>query len=257
MAADLVRRNFSPTRQTDGVALREQLAGWDDRVLGRAGDGLSARDAPGPSLVLSFGVLVFGIAVALAGALGTWRSVGPTLFTSPAYTLPADIQRHLDAGDYEVYQRTGTRTSGPGFSTSDEAPATIGPGDVVVLGPGGQTVPVGAADQDETLTRDRTTYTGTVLFHVSHAGTYRIGIRADGGFAEAIVASTLGDAFRRAAAWLSIAVLGGLVALAGLVLLIIGSTRRHRVAQPGWYADPAGSGRLRWWNGLGWTEHLW
>ncbi len=26
--------------------------------------------------------------------------------------------------------------------------------------------------------------------------------------------------------------------------------------QPGWYADPAGSPRQRWWDGAAWTEHL-
>ncbi|MFH6779358.1 DUF2510 domain-containing protein, partial [Clavibacter michiganensis] len=24
----------------------------------------------------------------------------------------------------------------------------------------------------------------------------------------------------------------------------------------GWYADPAGSDRLRWWDGTRWTDHL-
>lgn len=27
-------------------------------------------------------------------------------------------------------------------------------------------------------------------------------------------------------------------------------------AGPGWYPDPAGHGAHRWWNGLGWTEHV-
>ncbi|REE96120.1 DUF2510 domain-containing protein [Thermomonospora umbrina] len=28
------------------------------------------------------------------------------------------------------------------------------------------------------------------------------------------------------------------------------------MAQPGWYTDPHGTGRLRWWDGQRWTEHL-
>ncbi|HEX2314871.1 MAG TPA: DUF2510 domain-containing protein [Thermomonospora sp.] len=28
------------------------------------------------------------------------------------------------------------------------------------------------------------------------------------------------------------------------------------MSQPGWYADPHGTGRLRWWDGRRWTEHL-
>jgi len=28
------------------------------------------------------------------------------------------------------------------------------------------------------------------------------------------------------------------------------------LSQPGWYSDPLGSGRLRWWDGQRWTEHV-
>ncbi|WP_198679382.1 DUF2510 domain-containing protein [Thermomonospora amylolytica] len=28
------------------------------------------------------------------------------------------------------------------------------------------------------------------------------------------------------------------------------------MSQPGWYSDPHGSGRLRWWDGQRWTEHV-
>ena len=33
-------------------------------------------------------------------------------------------------------------------------------------------------------------------------------------------------------------------------------SRGNRGAEPGWYADPAGSPRQRWWDGAKWTEHL-
>jgi len=238
------------------VALRDQLAGWDERLLGQPGQRRSAADA-GPSLVLSLGVLAFGVAVALAGALGTWRALAPTLFTSSAYPVPATIERHLDKGDYEVYQRTGTHDRVPGFSTTEEAPITIGPNDVAVVGPDGNPLAVEIADMSETVSRDRATYTGAVWFHVSDAGTYRINIRSSGGFDEVLITSTIGDAFRRAALWLATAVVGGLAAVTGLVLLLVGVSRRRRGVGPGWYADPGGSGRLRWWNGNAWTEHIW
>lgn len=30
----------------------------------------------------------------------------------------------------------------------------------------------------------------------------------------------------------------------------------QRLAQPGWYLDPSGSGHRRWWNGLAWTHYM-
>jgi hypothetical protein len=47
--------------------------------------------------------------------------------------------------------------------------------------------------------------------------------------------------------------LGGSVALANAAL-----TRgaASRTPPAGWYADPAGTGRLRYWSGTHWTDHL-
>jgi hypothetical protein len=209
-------------------------------------------------LLLSLGVLAFGLAIALAGALGSWRALAPTLLTSDAVSLPTTFERHLDAGDYEVFQRTGTRDAGSGLFGSEEAPTTIRPGDVQVIGPDGSPVYVDLADvTGDTLTRGHAVYTGAVRFRAPTSGTYRISITAEGGFAEAIVTATIGEAFRRAVGWLLTLVAGALVALTGVVLLIVGATRRHRVVPAGWYADPGGTGRLRWWDGTAWTPHLW
>lgn len=34
------------------------------------------------------------------------------------------------------------------------------------------------------------------------------------------------------------------------------STSATQLAPPGWYRDPSGTGRRRWWNGLAWTDYM-
>jgi hypothetical protein len=38
--------------------------------------------------------------------------------------------------------------------------------------------------------------------------------------------------------------------------LLVTNSTGNTSAQPGWYDDPAGSGRKRWWDGTQWTEHV-
>lgn len=48
--------------------------------------------------------------------------------------------------------------------------------------------------------------------------------------------------------------------VAGLVIVIVTAVRRRRAGRPpvtpgpGWYPDPTGQSRLRWWDGSAWTE---
>ena len=72
----------------------------------------------GPSLKVSFIVLGAGIAVAIAGGVGTAVTFGKSILGTDSVALPAHMQRHFGTGTYEVYQRTGTRGGGGSPSTT-------------------------------------------------------------------------------------------------------------------------------------------
>jgi hypothetical protein len=181
-------------------------------------------------------LLVVGIVLIVAGIVGVVASAASLIsgFGSPV-TTPTSVTRTLDSGTtYAVYERSSL-ASGAG-TEDDPLLATVSPADITVTGPGGVVVPVkdpGALTQ--TFTNGGAQYFAVATFDAPASGSYEIAIASEG--AEVLIAPSL-SAFGRSFAWIAAIGLGGLLALLGLVLLIVGLVRRSssKKAAPAAYA---------------------
>ena len=78
------------------------------------------------------------------------------------------------------------------------------------------------------------------------------------------------ELLRRNVPWFLAVAGGGFIGFAGFVMLIVGIIRRSSAkklvpamavatgstAPAGWFADPSGQHRLRYWDGNAWTDHI-
>jgi hypothetical protein len=190
--------------------------------------------APGPRLGTS--LLVTGAGL-LIGIVAVVAIVIPLVgsFTSPVYPAPGNIRVHLKHAKYTVYQRTGTR-SGLRSSTLDPPAVALEPGSVSVTAPDGLSIPVLDDPDTETLTRGSAIYSGTLVFEPPVAGEYDLAFNNPVP-TNVVVARSLGDAIRSVAGWFGVGALGGAVMVTGVVMWIVGATRRGRARRamyPGW-----------------------
>lgn len=186
---------------------------------------------PGPGLRLSLGLLVLGAAIGIASAVAIVVPLVGT-FTSSEYSTPIHLSLNLKHARYTVYERSGSR-SGLGIQPGR---VTIDPSQVTVTAPDGRPVFVFQPGTVETITRDSTVYTGAVQFDAPTTGNYDIRLTTQ--FPTSVlITRSLGDAIRSVLVWIGTGAIGGVLLVAGLVMLIVGVTRRgraRRATQVGW-----------------------
>ncbi len=242
--------------------------------------------------------MILGVVLAIAGGaffIGTAGSKVIATFTAPVRATPADFTVDLDAGTYVVYENTGVARGSEPMNTMRGGQVTITPSAIEVVSASGASVPVQPMGLTETVDRNNESFTGAARFTVFEPGLHRIKVLGNG--QQIIVAPSIAGSFGSAFAWLGLVAIGGLVAVIGLVLLIVGFARSRRpsgvavaaggvaapvadpwsvpgpvatpapapvapplatqaAAPPGWFPDPKGEARLRWWDGGQWTDHI-
>lgn len=182
------------------------------------------RDPMWTSQKVLIGVILVALVVAGIGMFRVGRSAFGTLMAEQVAT-PAVITRELDAGKYTIFERIGTQNSVGPVTYSQTEEFSIGPDDLEITGPDGESVPTEIWSVDETLQRGDALYAGAAGFTAERPGTYRIDI--GGPASEVVVGRRLFDGTATALVTMAVgAVTGCIAVIAFITIVLVRSSRR-------------------------------
>lgn len=205
-------------------------------------------------LIVGLALFVFGIVRGVGGFVTSLSSIGEP------WRAPGSVEQTLEPGTYSLYERVDT-------PVGQQILVTLDPDQVTVTGPQGS-VPVTCVSCGASVTTvnaGQQSYQAVVSFRVADPGTYRIRVVGQG--QEIVVGPSVTQTLGSSATAFGLSAIGGLLALAGAIWLIVelvtGGRRKAPIptvgAAPetagGWYPDPDDPDQLRWWDGTQWTEN--
>jgi len=174
------------------------------------------------AIITGLVLLALGVVLAVVGIVGVGATASSLVagLGSPL-TTPTELTKKLDAGTtYAVYELA---TSGTG-QTGDPYLGNIVAGDITVTASDGSTVRVDdAPSMTQTFNDGAKAYVVVATFDPQTSGSYVVSITTEG--ATVIVAPSF-TALAKALPWLGLIGFGGLLALAGIIVLIVGIVRR-------------------------------
>jgi hypothetical protein len=204
-----------------------------------------------PALIgIGLVMLLAATAFVLVGlGRGVMQAPNTAWYSSETLTTPIDTTLDLGRGGYQVFQNTGL---------DGVRPVTLGVGDIDVLDPDGVALRL-ERSAARSMNQGEDVFTSVAFFRVQEDGVYRLRVTpSDGGSAQVFVNDDGRSTFLgRDSYAMRPAVLGALLAAAGIGVLAAGFTKRVTrpvLAAPGWYPDPAEPTHLRWFDGVRWTE---
>lgn len=182
------------------------------------------------AVLLAIGIIgiILGIVMTVNAATSLLSKIGAP------QTAPATFTSQLDGGStYAIYEAT----AGTGAAT------TVAPTAISVTGPSGA-VAVSKTGGTVSVTDNNQHFAEVAVFTPPATGSYTIAVAGNGTVvAMAPALSTAAKGF----AWIVAVIVGGLFAVVGLILLIIGAVRRSSSRRPpaGQFGGPPGAAPVR------------